>query len=310
MSDRWRILVAGGLDPETEARLDAVATVVRTSGVNADELKRLIADCDALIARTHIAITREILAAGRKLRVVGVAGVGVDKVDVDAARAFGVEVLNTPGAATDAVADLTLAMMLQLLRPIPQLCDQYRGGHFQAARLEPHGHELRELTVGIVGMGRIGSAVGRRCAAGFGARVLYNDIADVGPFPFAADPASKDEIWGESDVISLHVPLTDETRGLVNRDVLALMKPTALLINTARGPVVDTGALTEALAQRRIGGAGLDVVDPEPLPVEHVLFKCNNCVLTPHIAARTFGGIRRMYAVAEAVVDYLNAGER
>jgi phosphoglycerate dehydrogenase-like enzyme len=303
----YRILLADALDSDAERRLAAGATVVRAPAADEATLCRLIGDCDALVARTHTRVTRAVLAVGRRLRVVGVAGVGVDRVDLAAAEELGITVLNTPAAATDAVADFTLELMLLLLRPIPRLADEYRRGRFAAARQTPHGRELRELTVGVVGMGRIGSAVGRRCAAA-GARVLYNDIVAVGPFDFAATPADKPAIWTESDVVTLHVPLTDLTRRLVNADVLARLRPGALLINTARGAVVDTEALTAALQAGRLGGAGLDVTDPEPLPPGHPLLVCERCTVTPHVASRTFAGLRRMCAVVDEVLAILQRG--
>jgi phosphoglycerate dehydrogenase-like enzyme len=282
--------------------------VVRAPQGDEQTLRQLIGDCEALVVRTNNCVTRRLLEAGRRLRIVGVAGVGVDNVDVAAAQELRITVVSTPAAATDAVADLAVALMLQLLRPIPRLAEQYRHGQFRAARAQAHGRELCELTVGIVGMGRIGSRVGRTCAAGFGARVLYNDIIEVGPFDFPAQSVDKPTLWVASDIITLHVPLTDETRGLVGADVLARVRPTALLINTARGPVVDTAALSTALQAGRLAGAGLDVVDPEPLPPGHPLFACERCILTPHVAARTERGMRGMCAVVDQVLAFLQAG--
>jgi phosphoglycerate dehydrogenase-like enzyme len=301
----FRILLVEALDDEAERQLAAAAHVVRPPGADEDTLCELVRDCDALVVRTHHCVTQRLLEAGRRLCVVGVAGVGTDNVDVAAAQRLGIAVLNTPAAATDAVADLTVALMLQLLRPIPRLTGQYRQGQFRAARVRPHGWELGELTVGIVGMGRIGSRVGRTCAAGFGARVIYNDIVPVGPFDFAAKPVDKATIWADSDIVTLHVPLTEQTRGLVDGAVLSRFRPTAFLVNTARGAVVDTDALAAALGDGRLAGAALDVTDPEPLPPDHPLFACERCILTPHIAARTTRGMRRMCAVVDEVLAYL-----
>ena len=306
----YKILLAESLDAEADARLAAAATVVRAPATDERTLCQLVAGCDALIARTHMPVTRRVLEAGRRLRVVGVAGVGVDRVDLAAADELGIAVLSTPAAATDAVADFTLGLMLQLLRPIPRLAAEYRQGGYQTARATPHGRELSELTVGIVGMGRIGSQVGRRCAAGFGARVLYNDIVAVGPFDFAAAEVDKATIWAQSDIVTLHVPLTERTRGLVDAEVLAGLRPGALLINTARGAVVDTAALTAALETGRLGGAALDVVEPEPLAGDHPLFACERCILTPHVASRTPGGLRRMHGVVDEVLALLGRTER
>lgn len=300
----YRILLAEALDVDAEQRLEAAATVVRAPAADEQTLCGLIADCDALVARTHNPITRAVLEAGRRLRIVGVAGVGVEHVDIAAAQELGILVLNTPAAATDAVADFAVELILQLLRPIPRLAAEYRAGRFHEARAAPHGRELRELTVGIVGMGRIGAQVGRRCAA-CGARILYNDILPVGPFDFPAEAVEKGTIWSQSDIVSLHVPLTELTRGLIDGDVLSCFRSTTLLVNTARGAVVDTAALTAALQTGQIGGAALDVTDPEPLPPDHPLLACERCVVTPHVAARTYGGLRRMYAVVDDVLAFL-----
>jgi phosphoglycerate dehydrogenase-like enzyme len=306
MARKPRILLVEPLDEDAERRLDAGAEVVRPPATDQETLRRLIADCDGLVARTHTAVTRTLLEAGKRLRVVGVAGVGLDRVDVDAAERLGVAVLHTPAAASDTVAEFTTALMLQLLRPVPRLAKAYGEGQFDSVRDVGHGRELRELTVGIVGMGRIGSRVGRICNAGFGATVLYNDIVEVGPFPFEATAVDKPTIWSESDIVTLHVPATELTRRLVDADVFARMRPSAYLINTARGVVVDTAALTAALREGRIAGAALDVVEPEPLPAAHPLFGLDNCLLTPHVAARTHGGLRRMCAVVDDVLAFLS----
>lgn len=300
-----RILLAEPLDADAERRLEAAAEVVRPGATEDRALRAAVSDCVALITRTHTHVSRELLVSGKHLRVVGVAGVGTDRVDLDAARELGIVVLNTPDAAGDAVAEFTLALMLQLLRPVPRLAEDLKRGMYREARAVPHGVELRELTVGIVGMGRIGARVGRICSAGFGAKVLYNDIVDVGPFDFAAEAVDKSTIWSQADIVSLHVPLTDRTRGLVDAKVLERFQPHALLINTARGALIDSDALTAALLENRIGGAALDVTHPEPLPPGHPLFNTKNCILTPHVAARTSRGLRRMFAIVDAVLAHL-----
>lgn len=305
MLTRPRILLAESLDADADARLTAAADVIRAPRGDEATLQSLIGDADALIARTHTRVTRELLQAGRHLRAVGVAGVGVERVDLDAARELNITVLSTPAAASDAVAELTIGLILNLLRPIPRLAAEYSAGMYADARRAPHGDELRQLTVGIIGMGRIGSRVARMCAAGFEARVLYNDIADVGPFSFPATRVEKADIWRECDVISLHVPLTPLTRGMLDAAVLGELRPGVLLINTCRGAVVDTGALVAALQGGRLGGAALDVTEPEPLPPNHPLFALQNCILTPHIAARTHGGLRRMFEIVDVVLAFL-----
>ncbi len=305
MATEFKILLAEGLDNDAERRLEAGAAVVRPSASDEETLCKAIVDCDALVARTHTAITRGLLAAGKRLRVIGIAGVGLERVDMAAAEELGIAVLHTPAAASDAVAEFAVGLMLQLQRPVPRLADAYGRGRFREARDKTHGSELRELTIGIVGMGRIGSRVGRICSAGLGAKVLYNDIVEIGPLPFDAAAVDKPTLWEQSDIVTLHVPATDLTRGLVDADVLARMRPSAHLINTARGVVVDTEALTVALQKGEIAGAALDVVEPEPLPPNHPLFSRKNCILTPHVAARTHGGLRRMYAVVDDVLSFL-----
>ncbi|MFQ5807318.1 MAG: NAD(P)-dependent oxidoreductase [Phycisphaerae bacterium] len=305
MATKPRILLVEPLDEDADRRLDAGAEVVRPPATDEATLCRLVADCEGLVARTDTAVTAALLEAGKRLRVVGVAGVGLDRVDVVAAEKSGIAVLHTPAAASDAVAEFTMALMLQLLRPVLRLAGAYKEGQFRSVRDEGHGRELRELTVGIVGMGRIGSRVGRIASAGLGATVLYNDIVEVGPFAFEATAVDKPTLWSQSDIVTLHVPATEMTRELVNADVLARMRPSAYLINTARGVVVDTAALTAALQGGQIAAAALDVVEPEPLPPEHPLFAMENCVLTPHVAARTHDGLRRMYAVVDDVLAFL-----
>lgn len=302
---RPRVLLAEPLDVDVESRLTADADVVRVARPDTESLCGVLPGCDALIVRTHTQVSGDLFNAADRLRVVGVAGVGVDRVDLTAARAHGVAVLNTPAAASDAVAELTLALLLNLLRPIPRLALQYRQGGFAAARARPHGGELRDLTVGVIGMGRIGARVARICAAGFGARVLHNDIRKVGPFDYPTVAVEKSQIWRESNVVTLHTPLTDATRGLVGAETLSQMPRSAFLINTARGAIVKTHDLYDALLAGRIAGAALDVTDPEPLPPGHGLFEMDNCLLTPHVAARTHAGMRRMQAVVDDVLAFL-----
>ncbi len=307
-----RVLLAQPLDAEAEARLAAGAEVVRPADTAEATLCAAIGDCDALIARTNLPVSAALIAAGRRLRVVGVAGVGIDNVDSSAAAERGVRILHTPGASSDAVAELSISLMLQLLRPTPALAAAYRTGGFHAARAAAHGRELRELTVGVLGLGRIGRRVGRIVAAGFGGRVLYNDIVDVGPLDFPVSPVDKPTLWRESDILTLHVPLTPQTRGLIDTAVFARMKPGAALVNTARGAIVDTAALLAVLsapAASGLAGAALDVTDPEPLPPEHPLLHHPRCIVTPHIAARTASGLRRMFGIVDEVLACLGCSE-
>ncbi|MGE3181655.1 MAG: 2-hydroxyacid dehydrogenase [Phycisphaerae bacterium] len=303
---RPRVLLAAPLDEVAEQRLAAAAVVVRAPGNKEDALRSLIGDCDAIVARTNTPITRRVLEAGQpRLRIVGVAGVGLDLVDVDAAREFGVRVVNRATAAPDAVAEFTVALILTQVRPYEKLQRGYRAGEFDALRRGADGRELGELTVGIIGMGNIGVRVGRICAAGFGATVLYHDIREIPELPFAARAVAHAEIWSACDVVTLHVPLTPATRGMVNRSVLSAAVRRPILINTARGGVVHTDDLTEALKKGWIFAAALDVTEPEPLPADHPLRFLPNCAITPHVASRSVSGMRRMFDVVDDVIEGL-----
>ena len=206
MEQPFRILLADELDADSEERLSAAGELLRERNCTEEALCRAIRGCDGFVVRTHVKVTRRVLEAGAKLKVVGVAGVGTDNVDVRAAEELGIRILHTPAASSDAVAEFTVGLMLNLQRGIARLAEAYRRGGFAGLRRRTYGVELCEQTIGIIGMGRIGSRVGRICSAGFGARVLYNDIIDVGPFPFEAESVSKEIIWAESDLVTLHVP--------------------------------------------------------------------------------------------------------
>ncbi len=242
-----------------------------------------------------------------RLKVISNYAVGVDNIDVAACTRRGIPVGHTPGVLTDAVADLTWALILAVARGIfPAARDAREGrwGLWHATRWL--GYDLVGRTLGIVGMGQIGQAVARR-AAGFQMRVLYTSRT---PKPAVeaelnARRVDLDTLLAESDVVSLHVPLTPETRGLIGEAQLRRMKPTAILINMARGAVVDTAALLRALREGWIAGAGLDVTDPEPLPADHPLYQLPNVVITPHIGSATYGTRR---AMAELAVENLLAG--
>ena len=305
--ERPRILLAEPLDPATHARIAEQADVVFAPSSDEARLIAALPGVQGLVVRTHTRVTKAVIDAGSALRVIGVAGVGGERVDLAAASERGITVLSTPTAASDAVAELAVTLMLNLLRPIPQLAAAYAAGRFEDARRNPHGVELRDCTIGILGLGNIGSRVGRICAAGFGARVIYHDVADVRPIGFEAERVRADPLWRESDILTIHVPLTSETRGMIGRSVLEQMRPGARLVNTARGAIVDTTALIDALRSGRLAGAGLDVIEPEPVPPDHELFQMGSCILTPHIASRTHGGLWRMHAVADAVLAHLRS---
>lgn len=239
-------------------------------------------------------------AAGPSLKVVSTLSVGYDHIDVPACLRRGVAVGNTPGVLTDTTADLAMALLLTTARRIPESIDAIRRGEWTTWKPEwMAGQDVYGSTVGIVGFGRIGYAVAKRLR-GFDCRVLAYD-----PYPnpklaeeVGAEFVDLDTIYAESDFITLHTALTDETRNFVDASVFAKMKPTAILINTSRGGVVDQDALYTALTTGEILAAGLDVTLPEPLPVDHPLLQLPNCVVLPHIASASVATRAKMAVIA------------
>jgi D-3-phosphoglycerate dehydrogenase len=270
---------------------------------DAERLAALVHDMDAIIVRRPtFMVGRDLIAAAPKLRVVGRHGAGVNNVDVDAANAAGIIVTYTPGANTDSVAQLTIGLLLAVTRKIIPAHLAMSGGVWTRDRYM--GLEMTGLTMGVIGVGRIGRAVGR-IAAAMGMRVLGFDPY-LTAWPEAVTAAPLADLLRQSDVVTVHTPLTAETRGLVGRAEIAQMKRGAVIVNTARGGIVDEMALCEALASGQIGGAGLDAFEQEPLPADHPLQRAPNVVLTPHMGAVTDASLRRMgMTVAEDVLRAL-----
>ncbi len=269
-----------------------------------DELLRRVAGCDGILTLLTDRVDDELLdAAGPGLRVVSNYAVGYDNVDVAACARRGVVVGNTPGVLTETTADLAWALLMAAARRLPEGDRYVRDGNWLTwGPLLLLGPDVHHATIGIVGFGRIGQAVARR-AQGFGMDILYHDVVPLpedvtGPLGAAYVPL--DELLRRSDFVSLHVNLTDETRHLINATTLATMKPTAVLINTSRGPVVDGAALAVALRDGTIWAAGLDVTDPEPIPADDPLVGLDNCLIVPHIASASRATRGKMAAMAAA----------
>ncbi len=272
-------------------------------------LERAVGDARALVCLLTDRIDRALLDAAPNLRLVANYAVGVDNIDLVAARARGVTVINTPNVLTAATADLAMALLLAVTRRVVEGDALVRAGRFQGWLPDLLlGESLEGRTLGVAGYGRIGRAVARR-AAGFGLGVLFWSRRNVTDSPVPARQVSLDELLGASDIVSLHLPLTPETRGLLSADRLDQMKPGAVLINTCRGPVVDEGALAARLATGRLGGAGLDVFEREPA-VHPALLTAPNTVLTPHLGSATTATRERMAeALCADVVRVLTGGE-
>ena len=299
------VVVAEPFDAAAVERLRAAGRVTILEGCDESRLVEAVRDCDALLVRSTALVSRTVIEQAGRLRVIGRGGVGLENIDVDAARQRGIAVVHTPAAATDAVADLTVGLMISLVRKVAKADGLVRAGSFAEAREGSVGPELRELTLGIVGLGRIGRAVARRCRHGFGMEILYNDIVEPGLLDFVATPVEKEPLYAAADIVSLHVPLTNETRHLIDAAALARFKAGSVLINTSRGAVVDEVALSRALREGVIAGAAIDVFDPEPLEATSPLLSAPNTLLTPHIGARTRGGLARMNTVVEDVIAVL-----
>nr|BAL57191.1 2-hydroxyacid dehydrogenase [uncultured prokaryote] len=263
-------------------------------------LLEFLPEAEGLITLLTDRVDAKLLEHAPKLRVVSNMAVGVDNIDLQACQARGIAVGNTPGVLTEATADLTLALILSAARNLPQAAADARCGKWKT--WSPTGWlglELNGAILGILGMGKIGQAVARRAHA-FGLHILYTSPhahAEV-EHALGARRVTLETLLESSDILSLHCPLTPETRGLIDEAALRRMKPQAILVNVARGPVVVTEALVRALREGWIAGAALDVTDPEPLPPDHPLYSLPNCLIVPHIGSATWETRRRMAAMA------------
>jgi glyoxylate reductase len=248
-----------------------------------DELLLRSRGVEGLLSLLTDSVDAELITAAPSLRVISNCAVGVDNVDLKTATQRRIPVGNTPDVLTDATADMAFALLLAAARRIVEGVNYVRAGMWKTWNLQLLlGADLSGATLGIIGFGRIGKAVARR-AMGFGMRVIYYD--PVASPEFEAVPVALDAVLRESDFVSLHVPLTAETRHLINAETLARMKRSAILVNTSRGPVVDREALLKALKQRQIAAAALDVTEPEPIDPDDPLLQLDNCLVVPHLGS-------------------------
>jgi D-3-phosphoglycerate dehydrogenase len=305
MTTGFRVLVADAIAAEGLAplRSDSRFQLIEKPGLSGEALADAIVGMDAVLVRSATKITRESLARADRLTVIGRAGVGVDTIDVDAATERGIAVLTAPAGNTISAAELTLALILALARRVPAADRSMRAGEWD--RKTFNGTELQGKTLGLLGAGRIGSEVARRARA-FGMRVLAYDpfLTEERARAVGLELAPLDEILREADIVSVHVPLSEATTGLIGEAQLAMMKPSAFLVNVARGGVVDEKALHGALSNRRIAGAALDVFAQEPLPRDDPLRSLDNVVLTPHLGAST---VEAQHSVALEIADAVRA---
>ena len=288
---------------EILAQADGI-DVDNRAGITPAELLSAIAEYHGIVVRSATEVTADVLEAGRHLKVVGRAGIGVDNIDVPAATRRGIVVMNAPEANTITTAEHAISMMLALAKNIPQATASIKSGGWEKSRFM--GTELYNKTLGVVGLGRIGRIVARR-ARGMEMKVLGCDpyISSSAAEELGADLVPLDELLERADFVTLHVPVTDATRGMIGADALAKMKPTARLINCARGGLVDEQALYEALKSGQLAGAALDVFETEP-PGDSPLLDLDSVICTPHLGASTEEAQKNVaIAIAEQVRDFL-----
>jgi D-3-phosphoglycerate dehydrogenase / 2-oxoglutarate reductase len=280
-----KVLVAEAVAREGLEQLIAAHDVDERVGCSREELASILPDYDALIVRSQVQVDAELIAAGRRLVVIGRAGVGVDNVDLDAATRAGITVVNAPTGNTIAAAEHTLALLYGVARRTAAADASMRRGEWTRSAFT--GLELRGRTLGIIGLGKIGQAIAVR------ARAMEMVVIGVDPFVSAEQAANHgvelvdfDTMLTRADVVTVHVPLTRATRGLIGRDAIARMRPGSIVLNVARGGVLDEAAVAEALVSGHLGGAGIDVFDTEP-PTDSPLLEAPNTLLTPHLGAST-----------------------
>ena len=279
-------------EPLSDRALDWLAGRCEVRKIDKERLDEHIAEADGLIVRTYTLVTPELLDRAPRLKVVGRAGVALDNIDVPACRARGVEVVHTPAANTLAVVDYTIRMIIEMNRRFWPITTPMSEQEFFETRKNKFGRFLSSLTLGIIGAGRIGSRVGR-AAAGLGMTVLANDILPI-ELDYPHEMVDKPALYAGSDIVTLHVPLTERTRNLINARTLAQFKEGAQLINAARGACVVAADLAEAVKSGRIAAAVIDCHEPEPPPPDYPLYGLDGVILTPHVAARVPQALENM----------------
>jgi len=300
-----KVLVADPLAPEGMENLKAMTEVDVKLGLKPDELKAIIGQYDALIVRSETQVTADVIKCGTKLQIIARAGVGLDNIDVNAATQQGIMVVNAPTGNTVAAAEHTMALMLALARNIPQAHAQLKAGKWN--RKEFTGVELRNKTLGIIGLGNVGSGVAVR-ARGFEMRLIgYDPFASQ---EYAASIGVKlvplEQLYREADFITLHLPLTPQTKGMIGEKEIAMMKKGVRIINVARGGLINEEALVKAIGEGKVAGAAVDVFAVEPC-TDSILFKNDKIVVTPHLGASTKEAqVNVCIDVVDQIIDVLN----
>src|SRR5258707_386318 len=304
-----RIFVADDVsDKGLQPLRDAGFLVDKQTGLAPEALLRALADSEGLVVRSETKVTPDVMDAATKLRVIGRAGVGVDNIDVPAATARGIVVMNAPDGNTITTAEHTLALLIALARNIPQASASVKGAKWERKRFI--GAELQGKTLGVIGLGRIGRAVAARARA-FGMKIVGHDpfIAPDQARDLEIESTSMDEVFSRADFLTVHTPLTSETRGLIGPQAFARMRKGVRVINCARGGLVDEAALYEAIKSGVVAGAALDVCEQEPPPPDHPLLSLGEVIVPPHLGASTTEAQEGVaVTVAEQMCDYLLTG--
>jgi len=301
----WKILVADSIAREGVELLSKQASVDVKVGLTPDELVKTIVEYDGLVVRSGVKVTADIIASGKKLQVIGRAGIGVDNIDLDSATRQGIVVVNAPEGNFISTAEHALALLMALARHIPQACAKLRNG--QWAKKESMGTELYNKTLGIVGLGRVGSQVAR-AVVGLRMKVIAHDpfISASKAQQLGVELVSLEELLKRSDFITLHVPKMPDNKSLIGEAELKLVKPSVKIINAARGGMVDEEALYNAINEGRVAGAAIDVFSKEPA-LDNILLKSDKVIVTPHLGASTSEAqVNVAVSVAEQILMVLN----
>ena len=306
----YRVLLSDSLGPEGLARLreQPELQIEARPGLPPAELSEAVRGFDALIIRSGTKVTAEVLAGADRLRVIGRAGIGIDNVDVDAATKKGIVVMNTPGGSNVTTAEHAITLMLALARNVPQAAAAVRAGRWE--REKWLGAEVCNKVLGIIGLGNIGAIVAER-ALGLRMKVIAFDpfVTPEVAARLRVELVSLDDLYARADFVTVHTPLTAETRGLINRDSLARMRKGVRIVNCARGGIVDEAALADAIRGGHVAGAALDVLEKEPPPPGHPLLQLEHVICTPHLGASTGEAqVNVAVAIAQQVADFLCRG--
>lgn len=299
-----RIVLAEPFDPAVVARLEQIGRVSTLEDSAPESLLSAVAEADALLVRSKAHVTARIIEAAPRLKVIARASPTVDHIDLRAAKRRNISVVYAPNVAVASTAEFAFAAMMMLSRRIPFYDGQLRDGKFDTLRA-PWGHEMRNHTIGLLGVDPVAQHLAELLSKAFSPPIIYHAPDGRTLEGASAQAVTLDALLAESDILSIHLPLSPQTRGLLNADRLAKLKPGAMIVNTSRGAVIDTAALAAALRKHLIAGAALDVFEAEPLPGNHPLRTAPNCILTPHIAGATLDAAAARYDVADDVARVL-----